>query len=103
MHFFGDGGLEPPFLTYHRYDLRAETATSHLLGPGRLPGEAVFAPADDAPGGDGYPMAFVYDAAADRSDLVILDAGDLAAPPLASIHLPRRVPAGFHGNWLPDE
>jgi carotenoid cleavage dioxygenase-like enzyme len=32
-----------------------------------------------------------------------LDAGDLAAPPVAAIHLPRRVPAGFHGNWLPDE
>jgi carotenoid cleavage dioxygenase len=86
----------------HRYDLHAETATSHPLGAGRIPGEAVFAPADGAPGGDGYLMAFVYDAAADRSDLVVLDAGDLAAPPVAAIHLPRRVPAGFHGNWLPD-
>jgi carotenoid cleavage dioxygenase-like enzyme len=27
---------------------------------------------------------------------------DLAALPAARIHLPRRVPAGFHGNWLPD-
>ena len=87
----------------HRYDLHTETATSHLLGFGHIPGEAVFVPADDAPGGDGYLMAFVYDAAADRSDLVILDAGDLAAAPVAAIHLPRRVPAGFHGNWLPDE
>jgi carotenoid cleavage dioxygenase len=48
-------------------------------------------------------MSFVYDAAANGSDLVILDAGDLTAPPVARIHLPRRVPAGFHGNWLPDE
>ena len=87
----------------HRYDLHAKTTTSHLLGFGHIPGEAVFVPADDAPGGDGYLMAFVYDAAADRSDLVILDAGDLAAAPVAAIHLPRRVPAGFHGNWLPDE
>jgi carotenoid cleavage dioxygenase-like enzyme len=87
----------------HRYDLHADAATSHLLGPGRTPGEAVFVPADDAPGGDGWLMAFVYDAVADRSDLIILDAGDLAAPPVAAIHLPRRVPAGFHGNWLPDD
>ena len=86
----------------HRYDLHSGTATSHLLGAGRTPGEAVFVPADDAPGGDGWRMAFVYDAATDRSDLIILDAGDLAAAPVASIHLPRRVPAGFHGNWLPD-
>jgi carotenoid cleavage dioxygenase-like enzyme len=87
----------------HRYDLHQGTTTSHHLGPGRIPGEAVFVPADDRPGGDGWLMAFVYDAVTDRSDLVILDAGDLAAPPVASIHLPRRVPAGFHGNWLPDE
>lgn len=44
----------------------------------------------------------VYDAAADTSDLVILDADDLAARPAATIRLPRRVPYGFHGNWLPD-
>lgn len=87
----------------HRYDLHADAATSHLLGPGRIPGEAVFVPADDAPGGDGWLMAFVYDAVTDRSDLVVLDAGDLAAAPVAAIHLPRRVPAGFHGNWLPDD
>lgn len=87
----------------HRYDLHRGTTTSHLLGPGRMPGEAVFVPADDVPGGDGWLMAFVYNAATDRSDLVILDAEDLAAPPVAEIHLPRRVPAGFHGNWLPDE
>jgi carotenoid cleavage dioxygenase len=47
-------------------------------------------------------MTFVYDAATDRSDLVILDADQLAQPPVAIIHLPRRVPSGFHGNWLPD-
>jgi carotenoid cleavage dioxygenase-like enzyme len=86
----------------HRYDLHEGTATSHHLRPGRTPGEAVFIPADDAPGGDGWLMAFVYDATTDRSDLIILDAADLTAAPVASIHLPRRVPAGFHGNWLPD-
>jgi carotenoid cleavage dioxygenase-like enzyme len=47
-------------------------------------------------------MTFVYDATIDRSDLVILDAQDLTRPPTATIHLPRRVPYGFHGNWLPD-
>lgn len=76
--------------------------TSHVFGAGRAPGEAAFAPADDVPGGPGWLMTFVYDAATDRSDLVILDADHLAAPPVAVVHLPRRVPAGFHGNWLPD-
>ena len=86
----------------HRYDLRTGSVTSHRFAPGRTPGEAAFAPADDRPGGPGWLMAFVYDAPTDRSDLVILDADDLSAPPAATVHLPRRVPAGFHGNWLPD-
>lgn len=85
-----------------RYDLHNGTTTAHEFAPGRIPDEAAFAPADETPGGDGYLMTYVYDSAEDRSDLVILDATDVAAPPLATIHLPRRVPYGFHGNWLPD-
>jgi carotenoid cleavage dioxygenase-like enzyme len=86
----------------HRYDLASGAVTSHRFGPGREPGEAAFVPADAVAGGPGWLMTFVYDAATDRSDLVILDADDLAAPPVAAVHLPRRVPHGFHGNWLPD-
>jgi carotenoid cleavage dioxygenase len=47
-------------------------------------------------------MSYVYDAGIDRSDLIILDSTNLAAPPVATIHLPSRVPFGFHGNWLAD-
>ena len=86
----------------HRYDLEHGTLTSHKFGDGQVPGEAVFAPADDQPGGPGWLISFVYDAATNGSDLLILDADDLTAPPAARVHLPRRVPAGFHGNWLPD-
>jgi hypothetical protein len=46
---------------------------------------------------------YVYDAASNRSDVVILAAQDFSASPLATIHLPQRVPFGFHGNWLVDE
>ncbi|MEV5833415.1 carotenoid oxygenase family protein [Nocardia sp. NPDC052112] len=86
-----------------RYDLHTGTSTAHEFGPGRIPAEAAFAPADDRPGGDGYLLTYVYNADTDRSDLVILDASELAAPPLATIHLPARVPYGFHGNWLADK
>ncbi|MEU9137422.1 carotenoid oxygenase family protein [Streptomyces sp. NPDC048404] len=85
-----------------RYELRSGAATAHDFGPRRTPGEAAFAPAGDAAGGPGWLMTYVYDAGTDRSDLVILDAGDLAADPVATIHLPARVPYGFHGNWLAD-
>ncbi|MGW0252164.1 carotenoid oxygenase family protein [Nocardia goodfellowii] len=84
-----------------RYDLRTGSATAHEFGPGRTPAEAAFAPADEKPGGAGYLMTYVYDESTDRSDLVILDADDLSTQ-VAAIHLPRRVPFGFHGSWLAD-
>ena len=51
---------------------------------------------------DGYLMGYVYDAATDTSDFVILDAHDFNAPAIATVHLPARVPYGFHGNWVVD-
>ncbi|MEW1826912.1 carotenoid oxygenase family protein [Streptomyces sp. NPDC088196] len=86
----------------HRYDLRKSSVASHYFAPGRFPGEAAFAPADDQAGGPGWLMTYVYDASTDRSDLVVLDADNLTREPVATIHLPRRVPAGFHGSWLAD-
>ena len=38
----------------------------------------------------------------ENPDLVILDASDLGREPVASVHIPHRVPPGFHGNWLPE-
>ncbi|MFI6044653.1 carotenoid oxygenase family protein [Nocardia sp. NPDC051321] len=86
-----------------RYDLRTGAQTSHEFGPGRIPAEAAFAPADQNPGGHGYLMTYVYNAETDRSDLTILNADDMAAEPVATIHLPQRVPFGFHGSWLADQ
>ena len=87
-----------------KYDLKSGVSVEHDFGAGRFPGEAAFAPDPSSTEEDaGWLMSFVYDAAADRSDLVILDAQRFAAPPAATIHLPARVPFGFHGNWMPDE
>jgi carotenoid cleavage dioxygenase-like enzyme len=85
-----------------RYDLRTGGVVTHDFGPDRFPAEASFAPADETAGGAGWLLTYVYDASTDRSDLVILDADRLTAPPVATIHLPARVPYGFHGNWLAD-
>lgn len=88
-----------------RHDLDTGTAVEHQFGtaasPG-VPGEAVFVPSTGpADEGNGYYLGYVYDSARDGSDLVILDASDFAADPVATIKLPRRVPFGFHGNWIP--
>ncbi|MET0324722.1 MAG: carotenoid oxygenase family protein [Ilumatobacteraceae bacterium] len=72
------------------------------LGPGRRSGEWVMVPRTaDAAEDDGWLMSLVYDAAVDRSDLVVLSAADPFAGPVATVELPGRVPMGFHGNWFP--
>jgi carotenoid cleavage dioxygenase-like enzyme len=92
-----------------RYDLQRDTASEHRFG-GRVshgapsaPGEAVFAPAvgksDELAG---WYLTYVYDPVTDGSDLVIIDASDFEGDPVARVRLPRRVPHGFHGNWIPD-
>jgi len=48
---------------------------------------------------DGVLMGFVYDRPDDKSELCILDAPTME--PIAKVHLPTRVPHGFHGSWVP--
>ncbi|HYZ68330.1 MAG TPA: carotenoid oxygenase family protein, partial [Mycobacterium sp.] len=88
-----------------RYDLTTGAAVEHTFGtpesPGG-PGEAVFVPSTHGPADEssGWYLGYVYDPARDGSDLVIIDASDFAAQPVARIKLPHRVPYGFHGNWI---
>lgn len=72
-------------------------------GPGDSVQECQFVPrTPDAPEGDGWLLLPVSRVAKVRSDLVILDATDLAAGPVATIKLPVRVRATFHGTWVPE-
>jgi len=87
----------------YRYDMQTGERQAHHFGPGKVPGEFVFVPRSAAAAeGDGWVMGYVIDTASDTTDLVILDAADMSKPPVASIHIPHRIPPGFHGNWLPD-
>jgi carotenoid cleavage dioxygenase-like enzyme len=97
---FGQGVEHGPAL---KHDLAAGTREEHDYGQGRVTLEPVFVPRSaSAAEDDGWVMSYVYDATTDRSDVVILDAGDFAGEPVATVHLPVRVPFGFHGSWLPD-
>jgi carotenoid cleavage oxygenase len=95
------GRLQVGDSVLHRYDLEAGRQESRSFGSGHGLSEFVFVPsASDAPEDQGVLMGYVYDAASDASDLAIVDAVTLET--VASVHLPVRVPNGFHGNWLPD-
>jgi carotenoid cleavage dioxygenase-like enzyme len=88
--------------TLVRYDLDGGDAEEHRFAAG-APGEAVFVPADSASDErSGWYLSYVYDPVRDGSDLVILDATDITAEPVARVRLPQRVPHGFHGNWITD-
>ena len=93
------GVLAGPALV--RHDARTGATEHHRFGPGRQTGEAVFVPrAPDAPEADGWLLSFVYDAADDRSALVVLDTADFGGPPVAEVRLPVRVPHGFQAGWI---
>lgn len=65
-------------------------------------GEAVFAPRDGSKDeSDGYLVTFANSTRDDTASLVILDAADIAAEPVARIAMPQRVPHGLHGSWIP--
>ncbi len=86
-----------------KHDLREGRTERHERGPFRAFMEPVFVPrAPDADEDDGWVLAYSYDADTNRSDVVILEARDFSGDPVATIHLPTRVPFGFHGNWIPD-
>ncbi len=78
------------------------TETRWDPGPAQSSGEWLFVPTgpDEA---EGVVMSFVYDRTRDASELVLLDARDISAGPLARVPLPQRVPYGFHAAWVPAE
>jgi carotenoid cleavage dioxygenase len=76
--------------------------TVRTLAPGDAAGEPVFVPrSPTAPEGDGYIITLIYRAASDTSELLILAAQDIAGEPAAVLKLPRPVPAGAHGSFVP--
>lgn len=83
-----------------RLDERTGRRDAYEPGPGLRVNEATFVPAGDGEG-EGWILTFAWDRARDASDLLVLDALDMAAGPVAAVHLPARVPYGFHGSWVP--
>ena len=86
----------------YKHDLTTGTRLVHDFGAQRRLGEFVFVPArPDAQEDEGWLVGLVIDAAADTTELAIIDAQRFEEAPVARVHLPHRVPPGFHSNWLP--
>jgi carotenoid cleavage oxygenase len=99
MEALGGGN---PASSVLKHDLVRGTTVAKSLGKDKQASEFVFVPnADDAAEDDGVLMGYAYDLPSGRSDLVVLDARTMET--VAAVHLPDRVPNGFHGNWIPTE
>jgi 8'-apo-carotenoid 13,14-cleaving dioxygenase len=85
----------------YKHDLEAGTRQVHEFGAGRIPGEFVFvAKAGSGAEDDGWLMGYVVNMKTETTDLVIIDAAKFEDKPQAVIHIPHRIPPGFHGNWV---
>jgi len=86
-----------------KHDMTTGSTETRRWGSSYQVGEPIFVARENATAeDDGWIMVLAYDADRDTSDLVILDACDIAGDPVATIELPQRVPHGFHGNWVSD-
>jgi carotenoid cleavage dioxygenase len=96
----GDGDTDLTANALFKHDLATAKTEVRTFGPNTGASEFVFSPSTPgAAESDGVLMGYVYNGETDRSDLVMLDAASLET--VATVHLPARVPYGFHGNWVP--
>ncbi|TCK19904.1 carotenoid oxygenase family protein [Pseudonocardia endophytica] len=88
-----------------KIDTGAGTSKLHDLGEDTVAGEAVFVPsgAPHRAEDDGWLLSITTRRDGSASQLLVLDATDVAGAPVAAVDLPRGVPAGFHGSFLTDD
>ncbi|AKU95618.1 Lignostilbene-alpha,beta-dioxygenase [Labilithrix luteola] len=85
-----------------KHDLTTGAHQLRTFRPGQLPSEGVFVPAAGATSEDaGYLLTVVSNADQSPAELLVLDATNIAGEPVAVVELPRHVPAGVHGSWIP--
>ena len=112
---YGSPSESPRFDSLVKYDLdQGGVADRYELPAGRLlVSEPTFVPkeggGDPARGGqedEGYILILASDVVADKIDssrMLVIDAADLGAGPVAQVELPERVPYGLHSEFVPWE
>ena len=92
------------FFNLIKYDFSSGKSETHPLREGCCGGEAVFVPRPDATAeDDGWLVTFVHDEGEGTSELLVVNAQEMTAAPVARVLIPQRVPYGFHGIWISEE
>jgi carotenoid cleavage oxygenase len=109
-HRFGytvgvDGGFDAAAdmsTALYKHDFATGASQAAELDPELLIGEMCFIPNPSAGAeDDGILMGYGCHRERDEGQLLLLDAQTLES--VATVHLPQRVPMGFHGNWAASE
>ncbi|HEY0228893.1 MAG TPA: carotenoid oxygenase family protein, partial [Mycobacterium sp.] len=101
---FLDAGRSEMSTALYKHDYATGSSEVAPLDPDLLFGEMCFVPNPprgqaNAAEDDGVLMGYGYHRGRDEGQLLLLDAQTLES--MATVHLPQRVPMGFHGNWSP--
>jgi carotenoid cleavage dioxygenase-like enzyme len=96
------GPMGPPFNSLFHRDDDTGIKTGYYVGEDSAPEEPVFVPKNsESAEGEGYLLALVGRRAENRNDMIVLDALDIGAGPIATLKIPFRLRYGFHGTWIP--
>jgi carotenoid cleavage dioxygenase-like enzyme len=93
------GTADDRFDSIVHIDVRSGRRQVYTFDAGDGPEEPIFVPRGAAEG-DGWLLSIVYRGRENRSDLAIFDALAVDRGPIGLVRLPRRIPFGFHGNWV---
>jgi len=89
-------------LLQYASDGSSSGAPSFALPGADIGGEPLFIADPQRPEeGGGWLMMVVFRTDTNTSDVVVFDAEDIGSGPVATVHLPERVPYGFHASWGP--
>jgi len=101
---FVDSGRTKMSTPLYKHDYATGSSTVAPLDSELLIGEMSFVPRPDVDSADtaeddGILIGYGYHRGRDEGQLVLLNAQTCES--VATVHLPQRVPMGFHGNWAP--
>ncbi len=89
--------------TVCHYDFEKNEEETYYAGKHNYVGETLFTPKyQDSPEGEGYVMTVKYSLEENLSEVLILDAQNVAKGPIARVKVPRRIEYDFHGSILRD-